>query len=271
MPVPAGLHAALQAPEMLVIAVSGGVDSLTLAAAALRVRGREDMTLCHALSPAVPGDATARVRRLADRWQLRLETIDAGEFDDPDYLSNPINRCYYCKNHLYHTMSRLQAHYQGTPLSMASGTNTDDLGDYRPGLIAASEHGVFHPFVEAGMNKTTVRELARSLGLSDIARLPAAPCLSSRIETGLPVEAGTLLMVDAIEKAVRDRLGNLTVRCRVRHSGYCIELEGPTFESLSSVTKRQLLSQARRIMADHGREAPVTLEAYQQGSAFLHG
>lgn len=271
MRISADLLTALQAPEMLVIAVSGGVDSLTLASAAHRVRGREGMTLCHALSPAVPGDATARVRQLAERWQLRLEIIDAGEFDDPDYLSNPVNRCYYCKSHLYHTMSRLQAHYQGTSLTMASGTNTDDLGDYRPGLIAASEHGVFHPFVEARMDKAAVRELARSLGLADIARLPAAPCLSSRIETGLAVEAGALLMVDAIEKAVRDRLGNITVRCRVRHSGYCIELGESSFESLSPATERQLLSQARRIIADHGREAPVTLEAYQQGSAFLHG
>ncbi|MFD2437522.1 adenine nucleotide alpha-hydrolase family protein [Modicisalibacter luteus] len=227
--------------------------------------------LCHALSPAVPGDATARVRGLAERWQLRLEIIDAGEFDDPHYLSNPINRCYYCKTHLYQTMSRLQAHYQGAQLTMASGTNTDDLGDYRPGLIAASEHGVFHPFVKAGMDKAAVRELARSLGLTDIACLPAAPCLSSRIETGLAVEADTLLMVDAIENAVRGRLGNITVRCRIRHSGYCIELESSLFESLDSATERQLLSYARQIVADHGREAPVTLEAYQQGSAFLHG
>lgn len=271
MRIPAELRSALQAPEMLVIAVSGGVDSLTLASTAHRVRGRERLLLCHALSPAVPGDATARVRRLADQWQLRLEIIDAGEFDDPDYLSNPVNRCYYCKTHLYHTMSRLQSHYQGTPLAMASGTNTDDLGDYRPGLIAASEHNVFHPFVEAGMDKTAVRELARSLGLTDLACIPAAPCLSSRIETGLPVEADTLLMVDAIEKAVRGRLGNITVRCRVRHSGYYIELGRSSFESLDPATERQLLSQARQIMADHGREAPVTLAAYQQGSAFLHG
>ncbi|WP_236645441.1 adenine nucleotide alpha-hydrolase family protein [Aidingimonas lacisalsi] len=271
MCVPAALHDALQTPEMLVIAVSGGVDSLTLAAAARRVRGRENVTLCHALSPAVPGDASARVRRLAGQWQLQLEVIDAGEFDDPDYLRNPVNRCYYCKTHLYHTMSRLQAHFQGTSLTMASGTNTDDLGDYRPGLIAASEHGVFHPFVDAGMDKAAVRALAHSLGLTDIARLPAAPCLSSRVETGLAVEADTLLMVDAIEKSVRDRLGNITVRCRVRHSEYCIELGDASFESLSPAMQRQLLSQARRIMADHGREAPVTLEAYQQGSAFLHG
>lgn len=271
MIIPAELHAVLQAPEMLVIAVSGGVDSLTLASAAHRVRGREDLMLCHALSPAVPVDANARVRRFADQWQLRLEIIDAGEFDNPDYLSNPVNRCYYCKTHLYHTISRLQAHYQSFPLTIASGTNTDDLGDYRPGLIAASEHSVFHPYVEAGMDKAAVRELARSLGLTDIACLPAAPCLSSRIETGLPVEAETLLMVDAIEKAVRGRLGNVTVRCRVRHSGYCIELENSSIESLDSATEWELLSYARKIVADHGREAPVTLEAYQQGSAFLHG
>ena len=271
MRVPAELHATLQVPGMLVIAVSGGVDSLTLAVAAHQIRGREGMTLCHALSPAVPGDATARVQRLADQRQLRLEIINAGEFDDPNYLSNPVNRCYYCKNHLYLTMSRLQDHYQGTSLTMASGANTDDLGDYRPGLIAASEHGVFHPFVEAGMDKAAVRELARALGLPDIARLPAAPCLSSRIETGLTVEAGTLLMVDAIEKAIRDRLGNITVRCRIRHSGYCIELEDSSFASLSPATERQLLSQARRIMAEHGHTAPVTLEAYKQGSAFIHG
>lgn len=271
MRVPTELRQALQTPEMLVIAVSGGVDSLTLASAAHRVRGRANVALCHALSPAVPSDATARVRQLADQWQLRLEVIDAGEFDDPAYLSNPVNRCYYCKTHLYHTMSRLKSHYRDTLLTMASGTNTDDLCDYRPGLIAAHEHRVYHPFVDARMSKAAVRELARSLGLSDISRLPAAPCLSSRVETGLAIEADTLLMVDAIEKSVRERVGNITVRCRIRHSGVCIELGDGAFESLSPTTQQQLLSQARCIMTDHGRDESVTLATYQQGSAFVYG
>ena len=112
----------------LAIAVSGGVDSMTLAHAAHRA-GPPGLLVVHALSPAVPAEATARVRDHATRFGWRLTEVDAGEFADPEYRANPVNRCYFCKTNLYDRI----AHVTEGPI--ASGANLDDLGDYRPGLI----------------------------------------------------------------------------------------------------------------------------------------
>jgi uncharacterized protein len=177
------------------VAVSGGVDSMTLSVLAHRTLGAA-AEMFHAMSPAVPPEATARVRRHAQDEGWRLQTVDAGEFDDPRYLDNPVNRCFYCKTDLYGAIAAR------TTAVIASGTNLDDLGDFRPGLDAARNHGVRHPFVEAGIDKATVRAIARALGLADLAELPAAPCLSSRVETGIAIAADTLSKLHAVERLV---------------------------------------------------------------------
>ena len=111
----------------LAVAVSGGVDSMTLAVVAHATLGDQALML-HAVSPAVPAAATARVRGYAESQGWRLQIVNAGEFDDPNYLSNPVNRCYFCKSNLYQAMRRLSA---ATDLIVVSGTNADDLGDYQ--------------------------------------------------------------------------------------------------------------------------------------------
>src|SRR5580704_878767 len=125
--------------------------------------------MVHAISPAVPAESTARVRdhAVGNGWALSL--VDAGEFSDPSYRANPVDRCYFCKSSLYR---RIAEQCEGV---IFSGTNTDDLGDYRPGLKAAAERGVRHPFVEAGIAKADIRALARTLGLGDLAELAASP------------------------------------------------------------------------------------------------
>ena len=127
---PLRLQALLLASRHLAVAVSGGVDSMTLAVAASRWRAMPLIAM-HAVSPAVPSAATARVRRHAARegWELRI--LDAGEFADPAYRANPANRCFFCKTNLYASMAD---RHDGI---LASGTNIDDLGDWRPGLAAA--------------------------------------------------------------------------------------------------------------------------------------
>jgi uncharacterized protein len=258
--VPAALHAALARPPSLTIALSGGIDSLTLSAAAAKVRGAAGVTLCHAVSPAVPAAATARVKDFATEWGLPLKLVDAGEFADPAYRANPVNRCYFCKSNLYGTLARMG------PL-VAAGTNTDDLSDYRPGLQAAAEHGVLHPFVEAQMSKSDVRTLARALGLGDLAELPAAPCLASRIETGLRVEPADLAVIDRVETLLRAELGNITLRCRLLRGGWVVELDPSVYEDLSAQKRAAILTQVRRA-TDDGRA--VDLRAYSRGSAFVH-
>lgn len=250
------------------VAVSGGVDSMTLAVLAHQVLA-PDAVMFHAASPAVPPEASARVRRHAARHGWDLRVISAGEFDDPDYLRNPANRCFYCKANLYGEIAR---HAEATPASamtLASGTNLDDLGDYRPGLRAAKDHAVRHPWVEAGIDKKEIRAIARALGLYDLAELPAAPCLSSRLETGIAVSAPALAFVHRVERLLTDRLGPRTVRCRVRHQGTAVELDPDSLARLLSGQGAALRGEVARLSARHGYGEAVRFEPYRMGSAFL--
>ena len=252
----------------LAVAVSGGVDSLTLAALSYRVLGT-GAAMVHAASPAVPGEATARVRSEAAREGWSLTIVEAGEFADPRYRANPVNRCFFCKTNLYGTIRTV------TDRPIVSGANLNDLGEYRPGLDAAREHGVRHPYVEAGLDKAAVRALARELGLADVAELPSAPCLSSRVETGLRIEPETLAFIHAVEGMVGGALGvgdaRRAVRCRVRAVGVVIELDPASLDRLSEKDRDDL---ARKITA----AAPATIsgsgvrfQPYKVGSAFLTG
>ena len=177
------LVAALDRHDALAIAVSGGVDSMTLAHVAWRY-SRARTTMYHATGPAVPAAARSRVEEHAARHGWPLVLLDAGEQADVRYRANPVDRCYYCKSNLYARIG------QATSDPIASGTNRDDLADFRPGLRAAAERDVVHPYVEAAIDKSDVYALAADLGLDDLERLPAQPCLASRVETGIAIAAG---------------------------------------------------------------------------------
>ena len=207
------LGARLQDLGRVAVAVSGGVDSLTLASFARRTLG-DVVTMFHAVSPAVPAPATERTRELAAREGWNLTVLDAGEFANDRYVANPVNRCFHCKTSLYDAIRPLT---QGT---IVAGTNLDDLGEYRPGLIAAKEHGVRHPYIEADIDKRGVRAIARHLGLGDLANLPASPCLSSRIETGIAIDPAMLGQVHESERLV-DRELRSADRALPRACGGC--------------------------------------------------
>jgi len=239
------------------VAVSGGVDSMTLAVVAGRRLG-DHAEMIHATSPAVPPEASARVEAYARREGWRLSVIDAGEFADPRYLANPANRCFFCKTNLYDTIAAR------TRATIVSGTNLDDLGDWRPGLQAAEQHGVRHPYVEAGIDKAGVRALARALGLDDLAELPAAPCLSSRLATGIRVTPERLRLVHAVERLIARELAPRTVRCRLFHDGVAIQLDP---DGLGRITGIEAAPLRRAIEAMAG--GAVRYEPYRMGSAFL--
>ncbi len=246
----------------IAVAVSGGVDSLTLAAFAHGVMGGH-CRLFHAVSPAVPPEATRRTRELATQRGWSLQVINAGEFDNADYMRNPVNRCFFCKTSLYGT---IRAH---TTVQIVSGTNLDDLGEYRPGLLAARDYGVRHPFVEAGIRKSEVRQLARSLGLGHVAELPASPCLSSRVETGIRIDPAVLLLVHETERLVGEALKPRTVRCRVRAGGVVIELDAATLDRTGTADREALRVRVSEVFAAAGHARAVSFEPYRVGSAFL--
>ncbi|MEM9168087.1 MAG: adenine nucleotide alpha hydrolase [Pseudomonadota bacterium] len=255
------LTSALRRYERATVAVSGGVDSMTLAFCAHAALG-ERVTMAHAVSPAVPRAATDRVNDYAARHGWRLRVVDAREFEDERYLENPSVRCFFCKSNLYGSLARL-----GDGVVM-SGTNTDDLQDWRPGLKAAAKFDVVHPFVDAGMSKAAIRALARRYDLADIADLPASPCLSSRVETGIRIDPATLQFIEAVETMVAGRLSPRTVRCRVRPEEVVVALDDDTLARLSESDVSRLLRDVAGVPPGAG-DRTVRVGPYKRGDAFL--
>lgn len=254
----ARLVACLDRHERLALAVSGGVDSMTLAHVASRF-SRAALTVYHATGPAVPQAARQRVEAHAAAHGWPLVVLDAGEQADARYRANPVDRCFYCKSNLYARIAGM------TGDTIASGTNRDDLGDYRPGLRAAVEHDVVHPYVEAGIGKDDVYALARMLGLADLERLPAQPCLASRVETGIAIARDDLAFVEAVESRLAQAFGpESVVRCRVTHRGIVIELGGP-----DDAAHRAQAEAIARAACDTAGRAFAGVRTYARGSAFL--
>jgi uncharacterized protein len=253
----AALGAILDSFPVLAIAVSGGVDSMTLAAFAHR-RAPRATRMIHAVSPAVPATATRRVKSLAAEEGWDLVVTGAGEFEDPRYRDNPSDRCYFCKTNLYDRIRAL------TPHRIASGANLDDLGDYRPGLIAAAERDVVHPYVDAGMGKSDVRALALALGLADVAELPAQPCLASRVETGIAIDADDLAFVEAVETRLEALAPKgATLRCRITHAGVAVEIGDEAageIHSMAAIVAALCLADGRTFAG---------VRPYRRGSMFV--
>ncbi len=218
------VNQAFRSAGSALVAFSGGVDSALVLKLAIDVLGRERVLAVTARSPSVPSADLATVAALADEIGAQHEFIDTREFDDPDYLANPSNRCYFCKTELYGHLSRLAAE-RGFGI-VANGVNADDLGDYRPGISAADEHDVAAPLARAGIRKAEVRALAdeRELSVHD---KPASPCLSSRVQYGEQITPGKLERIDRAESFLRE-LGFR--ECRVRHHNNLARIEVPPGE-----------------------------------------
>lgn len=253
------LERALREHTPLVVAVSGGIDSLTLATFSwsLRTTGLQ-VSFCFADGAAVPRAARERVHAVAraQGFSGALVVVDAGEVADPAYARNPVDRCYHCKSHLFVAVA---AAFPGA--TICTGANLDDVSDYRPGRVAAKERRVQEPFIAAGYTKDDVRALARDLGLGALSELPASPCLSSRVETGVAIEPALLAVVDAVEERVRG-LGVRVVRCRVRRDRVVVEHDG-------TVGDNDIVAVAAPILVAHDVALPVATAPYAKGSAFL--
>ena len=179
------LLACLRGLGSVIVAFSGGADSAFLAWAAKRALGENALAVT-ALSPSFSEYDREQAAGFAREWSLRHEFVATREIENPLYVANGPDRCYYCKDELFGELGKLRA-ARGFA-AVAYGVNADDLGDFRPGHRAAREHDVATPLLEAGLTKAEVRELSRSAGLSTWDR-PASACLASRIPYGIPVRA----------------------------------------------------------------------------------
>jgi uncharacterized protein len=204
------LRGALASYESLLIAFSGGADSAYLAWEATSVLGESALCVT-ADSPSYPDHHRQLALRIAREFGLHHEIIHTAELERPEYRANPTNRCYYCKQELYTTLSRISAE-RGIAV-IADGSNADDRGDYRPGRQAAREFGVRSPLDDVGLTKQEIRELSRRAGLPTWDE-PASACLSSRIPYHSEVTAEKLRIIERAEAAVR-AMGFRV--CRVRH------------------------------------------------------
>lgn len=210
----AGLEAHLDHMGRVLLGFSGGVDSSVLAVIGTRTLGPSRFLALIGKSASYPAAQWHAAHALAEQFGIPLRIAATSELDDPSYRANRPDRCYFCKRELWNTASGI-ARQEGFE-AIIDGTNADDLGEHRPGLRAAAEHGVRAPLAELGWTKDDVRAAARRLGLP-IWDAPASPCLSSRIRYGLEVTPARLAQVEAAEALLR-RLG-VRGDLRVRHLG----------------------------------------------------
>jgi pyridinium-3,5-biscarboxylic acid mononucleotide sulfurtransferase len=203
---------------------SGGVDSSLLAVVLRQELTRERMAAAIGRSASLPAAQWESARALAAQFDVPLVEIDTHELEDPDYLANPTNRCFFCKAELWGRLTAF-ARERGFAV-VCDGTNADDLGEHRPGLAAGARAGVRSPLAEAGLTKVDVRAAARSLGLPNW-DAPAAPCLSSRVQYGIRITPERLRQVERAEAFLRDLgvRGNLRVRHRGDGGGARVEVE----------------------------------------------
>jgi len=235
------LHHLFVEMDRALIAYSGGIDSTLVAKIAYDVLGDRALAVT-AKSPSLLPEELADAIEQAKSIGIAHQIVETHEMDNPNYSSNPVNRCYFCKSELHDTLKPLglKLGYQ----YVIDGVNADDLQDYRPGIQAAKERGARSPLAELGITKMEVREIAKFLGLSCWNK-PAQPCLSSRFPYGEEITIPKLNRVGRAEIYLR-RLGYENVRVRSSEDTAKIELPAELIQKFVAQTNLVELTETFR-------------------------
>jgi uncharacterized protein len=244
----------------VVVAFSAGVDSTVVAAAAHRALGDKAIAVT-GVSSSLPAGELESAQKLAAQIGIRHEVLNTNEFDKKEYLQNAPDRCYHCKTELYTQLEPMRKKLNFAVV--VNGANTDDLGDYRPGMNAAEENHVRSPLVDCKIDKAGVRALANAWNLP-IWDKPAMPCLSSRVAYGEAVLPERLQMIDAGERWLRER-GFRTVRVRY-HTGDLARVEVPR-DDLDRLLAGELRTELTAELTRLGfKFVTIDLQGFRSGS-----
>lgn len=245
--------------KSVLVAYSGGVDSAY--AALIATQELRNNALCvTGISPSVSTAERENAQRIAEDFNFNYTTVQTDELENPNYQSNPTNRCYFCKTELYGKLSALAQDKQIAII--IDGANTDDVQDYRPGREAAKENSVRSPLIEADLSKAEIRELSRRHNLPTWDK-PASPCLASRIAYGVPVTIERLGRVERGEKILKE-LGLTEFRVRVHGDLARLEIASQEMERILSKQMTEFLAEKFREIGF--RYVTLDLQGFRSGA-----
>lgn len=247
--------------QSVAVAFSGGVDSAVVAkAAALALSDRA--VAVTAVSPSLATAEHKLAREVATQIGIRHVELSTREFNRPEYRRNAGDRCFFCKDTLYELTSSHMTELGA--LVLINGSNTDDLGDYRPGMKAADNYSVRSPLIELGIDKSTVRELARHWGLT-VADKPASPCLASRVAYGVEVTEERVHRIDQAETLIRSLTGIQELRVRLE-AGELARIEVPKSQ-IDVLIQPAIRDQITKGLRSFGfRSVTIDLEGFRSGN-----